>query len=232
MSAPAAYPPAPAYVVRPDGIPAGALPGLAWPRLAVRQPRRGRGGRGKPQPVVSLYETDIDEADRLIRLWGHPLKKPAAKRPFGKMSFLLAAFDEPVAVTVSASSPNRSVHQDHALHRYNTVDLARIARRDAPATLAALRLWREYLAPLYAERYAESGWGREPLRAAITYSLPGTPSSAPDGGGIYRRDGWRCLRRRKVTHPGRGSRQGASETAAIADGVTGLWAWIYDPAAA
>ncbi len=206
----------------------GTLPGFVWPELAAAQPRASAGNGGRvPKPILEVVEIDIKEADRLLVQFRHPLP-PASRRRFGRMSFALRAFDEPVAVCVSASTPNRSVHQDYGLHRLNTVELARIARRDPPATLAALRLWRAYLAPMFAERYAQSGWGRYSLRAAITYSLPGTPSSAPDGHGIYRRDGWTCIRRRKLTQPGpRSGWSQPSAAAPIADGIAGLWVWWY-----
>lgn len=237
----AAIPPLPSITHHPPDLrvtlPTGeqaSLPGVTWPQLLCTQPRKtpGRGGR-IPKPILDVVEIDIHQTDRLLAQWRHPLG-PASRR-FGRMSFALRAFDTPVAVCVSASAPNASapnasVHQDYGLHRLNTVELARIARRDPAATLAALRLWREYLAPLFAKRYASSGWGRDTLRAAITYSLPGTPASAPDGHGIYRRDGWTRIRRRKLTHPGPNSGWSKPSTAApLADGIAGLWVWCYQP---
>jgi hypothetical protein len=203
------------------------LPGVVWPQAAVAQPKRSRTG-GIPKPIIDVVEIEIKEADRLLAEYEHPLG-PASKRPFGLIGYALRAFGTPVAVCVSASSPNGSVHKDYGLQRYNTVDLARIGRANPAVTLAALRLWRVYLAPLYAERYAKSGWGRHELSAAITYSLPGTPSSASDGHGIYRRDGWKCIRRRKLSQPGSNSWSKRSAAADRADGIAGLWAWFYEP---
>jgi hypothetical protein len=214
------------WVALPTGEQA-TLPGLVWPEMAAAQPRRP-GGR-QPKPILDMVEINIRTADRLLAEFQHPLP-PASRRRFGRIAYALRAFGAPVAVCVSASAPNPSVAQDHGLHRLNTVELARIGRRDRAATLAALRLWREYLAPLFAERYAASGWAQHRLRAAITYSLPGTPASAPAGHGIYRRDGWVRLRRRKLTQPGPSAGWSQPSAAApLADGIAGLWVWWYEP---
>jgi hypothetical protein len=219
----------------------GRLPGALWPAAAVEQDARARtrqrarrgGGRPPGSALICCRETDVAEGDALLWRWRHPLSlkgETLKGRRFGRLAYVLEAFGEPVAIAASASTPNKSVDQRFGIHRKNTVELARIARRDQAVTLAALRLWREYLAPLYAERYADSGWGDFALRAAVTYSLPGTPSSSPTAGGIYRRDGWIPVRRRKTSPPGAGSRQNAPATADIADGVTCLWVFPYDAA--
>ena len=174
------------WVALPTGEQA-TLPGLVWPEMAAAQPRRP-GGR-QPKPILEMVEIEIRTADRLLAEFQHPLP-PASRRRFGRIAYALRAFGTPVAVCVSASAPNPSVAQDHGLHRLNTVELARIGRRDPAATLAALRLWREYLAPLFAERYATAaglniGCGpRSPTRCPAPPPAlpPATASTAATGG--------------------------------------------------
>ena len=199
----------------------GHLPGVLWPNVAIEQ-ANGRGRSGPRKPLLGFYEVDIRRADQLLELWRHPLGA-ASRRPFGRMAFVLEHRGDPVAVAVSASTVSASVDQAHGLTRRNTVELARLARRDREATLPALRLWATYLAELWNERYPT--W--EPLAAAVSYSLPGTPSSAPAGHGVYRRSGWRKLRDCKPW-AGTGTWSKGSRTNDIADGAKGLWAWFYE----
>lgn len=216
-------------VALPDGS-QGTLPGASWPDLARRQAiidaGGDGGGGGRFGPGQALWQTrlgTIAEADELLAEWQHPLGA-ASKRLFGRQVFVSEALGRPVAVCVSASTPNASVSREHGLHRYNTVELARLGRSDPAATLAALRIWREYCAPLFAEHSPK--W--EALRAAVTYSLPGTRASGEAGHGIYRRDGWVRLRRRRTSQPGPGSGWSRrSVTPAIADGQQGLWVHWY-----
>ena len=182
-----AIPPLPSVSHRLDelrvALPAGeqaTLPGVIWPELAAAQPQRAarRGGR-IPKPILDVVEIDIRQADRLLTEFRHPLP-PASRRPFGRMCFALRAFQQPVAVCVSASAPNPSVHKGHDLHRHNSVELARIARRDPPATLAALRLWRTYLAPMCSPNGtpAQAGAGTRSARRSPT-RCPARPPAHP-----------------------------------------------------
>lgn len=182
------------------------------------------------RPVFSIREVRAAEADPLLHEWGHPLGglhpgKPGG-RPFGYMAFIGEALGRPVSVLISASAPNKSVSKTHGLHRYNTVELARVGRpdSDAQATLAAVRLWSVYLAPLWVARYPHLWSG---LDAAISYSLPGTPSAQDPMKGMYHRLGWKNLGRRNPSTPGATSRSKRSQTDFIADGIKGLWIWEY-----
>jgi hypothetical protein len=209
-------------VALPDGE-QGRLPGVLWPQVAIEQAnQRGRRGGGPRKPLVGFYEVDIRRADELLEAWRHPLGG-AASRPFGRMAFVLEHRGDPVAVAVSASTVSASVDKAHGLTRRNTVELARLGRGDREATLPAIRLWASYLAHLWSDRYPS--W--EPLRAAVSYSLPGTPSSAPAGHGVYRRAGFRKLRDCKPWAGG-GTWSKGSRANDVADGVKGLWVWPFE----
>lgn len=176
-------------------------------------------------PLFAIHEVKAKEADELLVEWGHPLGG-VSDRPFGYMAFVCEAFGRPVCVLVSASTPNKSVSTAHGLHRYNTVELARIARpdEDRQAMLACARLWTTYLAPMWPERYGRKWAG---LDAAVTYSLPGTPSAKSEEVGMYRRLGFKNLGKRLPGRPGKGSRQKVSKTDGIDDGEKRLWIWEY-----
>lgn len=182
--------------------------------------------------MFAIHEVKAAEADPLIEQWGHPLGglRPGKKggRPFGYTAFLCEALGRPVCVLISASSPNGSVSAAHGLHRYNVVELARVARPDTDrqATLAAIRLWSVYLAPLWPQRYPKLWSG---LDGAISYSLPGTPSARDPMAGMYRRLGWKHLGVRRPSRPSQASRSNPSRTDVIADGLKGLWLWEYTP---
>lgn len=115
------------------------------------------------------------------------------------------------------------------LHRYNTVDLARIARspdrRDRGCLRAVLRIAREYLVPLWLDIYPRWGersaelCGRPQIAALSSTSLPGTP------GRMYRFDGFEQLR--VSTGPKGGGHQRPSAANAIDDGACGLWVYRY-----
>lgn len=133
------------------------------------------------------------------------------------------------AVVVLASTVNASVSKPHGLHRYNTVDLARIARsphrRDQHCLRAVLRIARDYLAPLWLGTYPN--WdsrsaelcGQPQIAALSSTSLPGTPGS------MYRFDGFDRLR--TSTGSKGGGHQRPSAANAIHDGARGLWVYRY-----
>lgn len=213
----------------------GALaPDLARAQLSLDLAAAGEGTDTRwrsGRPVFAIHEVKAAEADDLLVDWGHPLGgiNPGKKggRPFGYAAYVYEALGRPVTVLISASSPNASVSKDHGLHRWNTVELARVGRpdSDAQATLAAVRLWSVYLAPLWPERYPDL-WPHG-LDAAISYSLPGTPSAQDPMKGMYHRLGWKNLGKRHAKAPSTRSRSNQSKTDFIADGVKGLWIWEY-----
>jgi hypothetical protein len=220
----------------PDGS-IGVAEGDLAPELAQAQMALDLAGAGArdgararhDRPVFAIHEVKAREADELLVDFGHPLGpyKPNGRgRGFGYMAFICEAFGRPVCVLISASTPNQWVSKRHGLHRYNVVELARIARADTDrdATLAAVRLWTTYLAPIWPERYGKK-WAR--LDAAVSYSLPGTPSAMDEMKGMYHRLGFKSLGERRPSKPGPNSRQNVSQTDFIANGIKRLWVWEY-----
>jgi len=115
-------------------------------------------------------------ADQCLEQWGHWLG--GCNRPFGRQGFGLHLGDDPVAVAVSASTPNpRCAGYD----RQEVVELARLCahpdHRDL--TRVALRLWRVTAPGVWSARY----W---PVRALVAYA-----DSTRHSGDIYRFDGWK-----------------------------------------
>ncbi len=102
-------------------------------------------------PVVAFYQVDIDEAQEVLIEWRHPLHLPDEEhprgrpytRPYGRMAFIMEDRGRRAAAVVLASTINASVFKERGWHRYNTVDLARIARspdrRDQQCLRAVLR---------------------------------------------------------------------------------------------
>lgn len=188
-------------------------------------------------PAIAFYEVDVDEATELLIAWRHPLHLPddehprgrPYKRPYGSLAYVMEDHGRRAACVVLASTINASVCKPQGLHRYNVVDLARIARspdrRDRRCLRAVLRISVEYLAPVWLGRFPN--WdarsaelcGRPQIDAVSSTSLPGTPGS------IYRFDGWERLR--VSTGPKGGGHQKPSAANAIADGARGLWAYRY-----
>lgn len=188
-------------------------------------------------PVVAFYQVDIAEAEELLIAWRHPMHLPDEEfptgrpytRPFGRLAFVMEDRGRRAALVVLASTVNASVSSSHGWHRYNTVDLARIARspdrRDQQCLRAVLRIARDYLAPLWLGTYPN--WdarsaelcGRPQINALSSTSLPGTP------GQLYRFDGFTQIRVSKGAKGG--GRQKPSAANAIADGARGLWVYNY-----
>ncbi|GGS85195.1 hypothetical protein GCM10010156_49760 [Planobispora rosea] len=188
-------------------------------------------------PAVAFYQTPVAEAEELLITWRHPLHLPddeypagrPYRRPFGSLAFVMEERGRRAAAVVLASTINPSVCQSQGLNRYNTVDLARIARspdrRDRHCLRAVLRITRDYLAPLWLGRFP--GWdarsaelcGRPQIEALASTSLPGTP------GRLYRFDGFERIR--TSTGAKGGGHQRPSAANAIADGARGLWVYRY-----
>jgi len=178
-------------------------------------------------PLVAFYQVEMAEAEELLIAWRHPLHlpdpgHPAGRpytRPFGRLPFVMEDQGRVAACVVLASTINASVCKDRGLHRYNTVDLARIARspdrRDEKCLRAVLRIAREYLVPLWPLAYPK--WRQ--VAALSSTSLPGTPGS------MYRLDGFEKIRESKPKAAS--GWQGVSAANAIADGATGLWVYRY-----
>jgi hypothetical protein len=206
----------------------------------TRRPRRASEERRQLalqwNPLVAFYEVALAEAEELLIAWRHPLHLPTEQypngrpytRPFGHMAFVMEDGGRRAAVVVLASTVNASVSKKHGLHRYNCVDLARLARspdrRDARCLRAVLRTTREYLVPLWPRRYPQR-WPR--VDAAVTTSLPGTVSARSAGhAGLYRFDGFERLR--VTAGPSGGGTYGTPSAAnVIGDGERGLWAYRY-----
>lgn len=196
-------------------------------------------------PLVAFYEVDVGarslrggEAEGLLIAWRHPLHLPTVKhpqgepytRPFGSLAFVMEDRGRVCACVVLASTINASVCKDRGWHRYNTVDLARIARspdrRDEKCLRAVLRITREYLVPEWLGRFAK--WdarsaekcGRTQVAALASQSLPGTP------GNLYRFDGFEHIRTSRGPKGG-GSYTRPSKANEIADGARGLWVYPY-----
>ena len=188
-------------------------------------------------PAVAFYEVDVSEADELLIKWRHPLHLPDEEhpegrhytRPFGRLAFVMEHHGRRAATVILASTINASVSKQDNLHRYNAVDLARIARspdrRDQHSLRAVLRITRDYLVPQWLGTYRN--WdarsaelcGRPQIAAITSTSLPGTP------GNLYRFDGWRQLRVSRG--PKGGGHQRPSQANSIADGARGLWVYRY-----
>ncbi|GAA2628057.1 hypothetical protein GCM10010411_76640 [Actinomadura fulvescens] len=189
-------------------------------------------------PAVAFYQVDLAEAEELLIKWRHPLHLPDGDhpagrpytRPFGSLAFVMEDRGRHAAAIVLASTINPSVSKIHGWHRYNTVDLARIARspdrRDQHCLRAVLRIARDYLVPHWIGRYpgwdarsAEMCGGRPQIAALVSTSLPGTP------GHMYKFDGFIKIRESKG--PKGGGHQNPSAANLIHDGARGLWAYRY-----
>lgn len=183
------------WVGLPGGV-QGTLPGLFWPEL------RSTGGSAP----VSVIRVERGVANELLVEWDHPLGP--CTRPFGREYFVLVVSGEPVALASSVSTVSAPVYQQYT--RRNVVELGRLARspRHPHALRAMLRLWREYLAPM---------WAYWPVEAAVSYALPGTT------GDLYRFDGWKKVRE---CRPWAGGGTRARPPRKI-EGVKSLWIYEY-----
>jgi hypothetical protein len=203
------------HVALPHGGQA-TLPGATWPQAAYEAHNRQARGGHRGGPVISIIEASKREVSDLLVEWQHPLHAPDEthragrpyRRPFCFDGWVMQAFGQPAAVMVSADPINRVVDGTLGLHRRNTVELARICRapdqRHQRCLVAALRLWRDYLAVLF-DRY----WGDGAIVAATTYSLPYKT------GDLYRTCGFRRVRSARP-NAGGGTWSNRSQTAALA----------------
>ena len=203
--------PPPLRVALPDGGQA-TLPGLVWPEAAYLSARPGF------EDAVAVREITRPQANALLERFAHPLG--AYTRRFGEQHFALVCRGEAVAVACSGTARRPTVAGGIARDR--VVELARIARHpDHPRSLRALlRLWTDYLAPLFAVKYP-----RWRVDFAISYALP-TSADGRRQGNLYRFDGWRDL---GLTRPwggstGWGNRSVANE---IGDGRKRVFLYGY-----
>ena len=159
-------------------------------------------------PVAGLYPMELDEANRLLVLWGHRLG--ACERPYRSEGWALEVAGRAVAVAISATTVSSTVA---GYRREEVVELARLGSSGGWANRVMLRLWREVAAPL---------WGWWSPRAAVSYSL------AVNRGDLYRFDGWTRLADTAGSGGG-----GTWSSPRIGDDPRrprskSLWVWRYD----
>ena len=202
---------------RPDGSD-GELAGELWPELAYAQANRRAGGHGGGPITVALGEVTRAQANELLVAWEHPLGPYT--RLFGEQHFVMTVAGKPVAVACTGSVRSKTVAG--GIPRRNVVELARIARHpDHPRSLRAmLRLWTDYLAPLWAVKYPD--WQ---VDAAISYALPRSHDGRKQGN-LYRFDAWKDL---GFTRPWGGSTGwgNASKANLIGDGRKRIFLYRY-----
>lgn len=160
--------------------------------------------------LVGLNPITLFSANELLTEWEHPLG--ACKRPFGSQAWALELNGSPIAVAISASTVSKTVA---GYSRGEVVELARIGRHpDHPGAIRpVLRLWRDYLA---------QSWPYWPVKAAISYAMPGTP------GNIYRFDGWERIGKCRVSPGGGTWTIKDPKVSRIADGIKTLWVYRYE----
>lgn len=141
-------------------------------------------------PLVTWSRCDNALADRCLVQWGHWLG--GCNRPFGRQSFVLRLYDEPVAVGVSAATVN-AVCGPYC--RGQVVELARLCahplHRDM--TRVALRLWRVtaaqwWLAAMNRNDLLVNRKWLWRVDAYVSYA-----NAIRHKGDIYRFDGWRKI---------------------------------------
>lgn len=176
------------------------LPGTLWPAGC---------DLGQSDPLFFAPVTK-QQANELLVAFSHPLGP--FTRPFGYQAWGLAIDGQAVAVAVSGSTVGARAA---GFARREVVDLARIARHPQhPGIMRVmLRLWRDYLAPR---------WDYWPVRAAVSYALPGKT------GNLYRFDGWR---KAGVCKPwaGGGTWSNPSRANTMADGIKTVFVYEYPP---
>jgi hypothetical protein len=207
----------PALAVRLHDGQVAEIPGDLWPQMAYRAANKaGASGAAPGVPLVSVVEAARDQVNELLEAWEHPLG--GFRRLFAQQHFVMVAGGEPVAVACSGSVRRPTVAG--GIPRRSVVELARIARHpDHPRAMRAmLRVWTDYLAPAWSDKYDD--W---PVTAAISYALPGKT------GNVYRFDGWDRI---GETNPWGGSTGWGNPSKAdqIANGRKVIWLYRYpDP---
>ena len=159
-------------------------------------------------PSVTVEQVDIAEANALLTLWEHELGP--CRHPFRQEAHAMLVDGRPLAVTISASTVSARCGD---MPRRELVELARIARH--PDERWVLRIWREVCAP---------SWACWPVRAAVSYALPGRT------GDLYRFDGWERVGEVRPS-PGGGTWSNAPTVNGVADGRKVLWRYRYPEAA-
>lgn len=159
-----------------------------------------------PMPLVGLYPTTLEEANRLLVEWGHRLGP--VNRPFRSEAFVLELDGHSLAVSVSASIVSAKVA---GYHRKQVVELARLAG-EPWATRVMMRLWREVCAPR---------WHSWPVHAAVSYS-----HNAMHRGDLYRFDGWERISDNCGSSGGGSWSRPRYATEAVYGKKT-LWLWRY-----
>lgn len=203
----------PALSVRLHSGRVAQVDGDTWPQMAYQQANRQASGGQPGAPLVAVAETPRDRVNELLEAWKHPLG--GFRRLFAQQHFVMTAAGQPVAVACSGSVRRPTVAG--GIPRRNVVELARIARHpDHPRAMRAmLRVWTDYLAPAWTDKYPD--W---PVTAAISYALPGK------AGNVYRFDGWDRI---GETNPWGGNTGWGNPSKAdqIADGRKVIWLYRY-----
>ena len=160
-------------------------------------------------PMAGLMPVTIEEANALLKDWGHYLGP--CHRPFRQESYAFEVQGEPIGVAVSASIVSDHVQQ---YRREEVVELARLCVNPDHrwATRVVLRLWREVAAPR---------WKCWPVRATVAYS-----QTRRHEGDTYRFDGW-TLMADGVGSSGGGSWSRKRYPTDAAHGKKRLWVWDY-----
>lgn len=160
-------------------------------------------------PILGVSACHLDDANRLLEMWRHPLGP--CERPFRSDAWTFDLEGEPIACAISASTVSATVA---GIPRQEVVELARIARHpEHPFILRVmLRLWRVYLA---------RSWPLWNVGTAVSYAIPGTP------GDLYRFDGWERIGQMKRSQGGGTWTKPDPAASLIGDGKKTLWVYRY-----
>lgn len=148
--------------------------------------------------MVSFDPIPLEEANRLLVLWGHKMG-PCKRGNARGWSHALMHEGRPLAVTITASLIRETVGGAPHLNRGNCIELARLCAERPALCRVALRLWREFVFPALPYEYAMS------YQDADLHT-----------GNTYRFDGWERVsyaRSGKDTRSGRAGRN--------------KWVWVY-----
>src|SRR5262245_51541416 len=171
--------------------------------------------------MVSVEDTSIEQANRLLVTWEHKLGP--LNRPFRNDAFVLKLGRRPIAVATSSSiiGPevvgfrNLAERKDAVRwQRHEVIELSRLATAPdaAWASRVMLRLWREVFAP---------SWPCWKVFAAISYS-----HNALHSGDLYRFDGWKRMHDRAGSTSGYGW-SNYRPPGNVLTSKKSLWVWEY-----